>query len=415
MDMFTGKQYLMIDIANSFGLDKENWDVRIKWYEDNKHQLDKLVSKAKEPAMFYAGVQAMKKVEAKQPIGYPISLDATSSGLQILAALTGDEKAGRLCNVIDAGKRMDAYVELFHIMKHNMSQIDSTAAGKLERDDLKQAIMTSLYGSEKIPKLVFGEGVQLRCFFATMKTEAPLAWSLNEAFLSLWNPDATEYNWVLPDGFHVRTKVMDVQKEVVHFNNNKYEVSYKVNRAKEKGRSLGANTIHSLDGMMVREITRRCDYNPARIAKIEEIINTRETFVFAPLPTRRHDDHLGAEDDKMVENLWDLYMQSGYLSARILDHLDMYNIYKVDIPTIEELIATLPKKPFKVVSVHDCFRVLPTYGNDLRIQYNLQLMLLNKSDVLSYLLRQITGNKNMSAPKGNLNPDDILNSNYALS
>lgn len=409
MQQFTGKQYLMIDIANNFGLDKKLWDERMKWYEDNQYQLDQLVNKAAEPALYFAGVQAMKKVEQKQPIGYGISLDATSSGLQILAAITCDEKAARLCNVINTGNREDAYVNLFHIMKNNMLKIDAGQAGNLKREDLKDAIMTSLYGSEAIPKLVFGEGAQLRCFYHTMEEEAPLAWQLNQAFLAMWNPEATEYNWVLPDNFHVKTKVMDTETEVVHFNNNKYDIHTKVNRAKEKGRSLGANTIHSLDGMIVREISRRCDYDVLQIANVRNFCThiKNGSIVMGQL--------LDDADAAMVKLLWSHYQETGYLSARILDHLYAHNSSLINVNDILDLIDSMPAKPFKVISVHDCFRCLPTYGNDLRKQYNLQLALLAKSEILSSLISQIIG-KPFKAPKGNPNMwKDILDADYALS
>ena len=63
----------------------------------------------------------------------------------------------------------------------------------------------------------------------------------------------------------------------------------------------------------------------------------------------------------------------------------------------------------------DCFRCLPNYGNDLRKQYNLQLHLIAKSNMLSDLLSQLLGYK-MHVPK--LDPtlaNDILKANYALS
>ena len=105
---FTGRQYLMIDIASNFGMDKNLWDDRLNWFHANEPHLETLVSQAAEPALFFAGVQAYRAVIRNEPIGYMISLDATSSGLQFLACLTGDDKAAKLCNVIDTGYREDA-------------------------------------------------------------------------------------------------------------------------------------------------------------------------------------------------------------------------------------------------------------------------------------------------------------------
>lgn len=132
---FTGHEYLKIDIANSMGLDKLTWDERLNWFEVNEYQLETMVNQAAEPALFYAGVKAWRDVQAGNPIGYMISLDATSSGLQILAALTGDRSAAQLCNVVDTGKREDAYTAIYQAM---LLQIGDTA--KISRDAVKQAI-----------------------------------------------------------------------------------------------------------------------------------------------------------------------------------------------------------------------------------------------------------------------------------
>ena len=137
---FTGLQYLKIDIANNWGLDKLKWDERIEWFDQNESQLDTLVSKADSPALFYAGVQAWKAHKAGQPSGYPISLDGCSSGLQILACLVGDRKAAELCNVVDTGKREDAYTVVYHWM---LEQLKEFANGTmLDRNPVKKAIMT---------------------------------------------------------------------------------------------------------------------------------------------------------------------------------------------------------------------------------------------------------------------------------
>jgi hypothetical protein len=403
---FTGKEYLKIDIANNYGLDKLTWHERINWFDQNEHQLDALVPSAAEPALFYAGKKAWQDVIAGNPIGYMISLDATSSGLQLLAALTGDRSAAQLCNVVDVGTRQDAYDAIYRNM---LNTIQDTA--KVSRDMTKDAIMTSLYGSKAIPKKVFGEGALLDVFYDTMKQVAPGAWELNEAFLTFWNPNALSHDWVLPDNFHVHVKVMHQTRETVHFLNEPFDVFYNVNEPMAEGRSLGANTIHSIDGMIVREITRRCDYNPKRIERIYKWI--AEGPRKDGWGTNREND-----DDELVVTLWQHYQDSGFLSARILDHLHPSNLGHVNIRDIKELLDSLPPKPFKVISIHDCFRCLPHYGNDLRKQYNLQLQLVSKSNLLAYLIAQILNRSTGSIQIGKLDPTlsvDIINTNYALS
>ena len=63
----------------------------------------------------------------------------------------------------------------------------------------------------------------------------------------------------------------------------------------------------------------------------------------------------------------------------------------------------------------DCFRCLPTYGNDLRYQYNLQLQLIAQSNLLGNLISQIIGKP---VRIGKLDPDlhlEIIEANYSLS
>ena len=403
MREFSPREYLKMDIASNYGndMDKQNWEVRLQWFEDNEFQLTQLVDTAEEPALFYAGVQAWEAVNRGEPTGYPISLDATSSGLQILAVLTGDEKAASICNVIDVGYRCDAYTIVYQRMVDKLGE-----SARIDREDTKQAIMTSLYGSQAVPKEVFGEGILLRSFLTTMMESAPGAWELNQAFLSIWDSNALSNDWVLPDNFHVRVKVMSQKKEVVHFFNQPVDTYYKVNAPIESGRSLGANITHSIDGMMVREITRRCDYNPVVVKRVQRLI-----FTAWDKPEEYEDN----QDNRMVLTLWEHYMETGYLSARILDHITAENITMVDRIVIQELLDSLPVKPFKVISVHDCFRVLPSYGNDIRKQYNLQLMLLAKSNLLQNLLSQLLGRKITVDKQDPSLYQRIMATNYALS
>jgi hypothetical protein len=401
MQTFTGREYLKIDIANSFGHDKLTWQQRIGWFDANRSILDSLVPQAEEPALFYAGIKAYYDVEAGLPTGYMISLDATSSGLQLLACLTGDSFAAKLCNVVETGNREDAYTFIY---QHMLRVIKDTS--KISRDDTKQAIMTAFYNSKAVPKKIFGEGALLDVFYDTLKELAPGAWELNEAMLSFWDPNALEHSWVLPDNFHVHIKVMAQVRETVHFVNEPFDVFYNINAPIAEGRSLGANTIHSIDGMIVRELTRRCFYKPNRIQQIKSILNT---------PTHRYKSEDVSTADRMVQTLWAHYTDSGYLSARILDYLTIGNMGHVDPQAIDELVGSLPEKPFKIISIHDCFRCLPHYGNDMREQYTHQLRLIAQSNMLQSIISQLLGRQ---VQIGKFDPNLHLNvgqSNYALS
>ncbi len=401
MELFTGKEYLKIDIANNFGLDKHEWYERIAWFDQNEHQLDTLVKQAEEPALFYAGIQAWKRVKEGKPNHYPISLDATSSGIQILACLTGDRKAAELCNVINVGKRMDAYKRLYDIM---VDTIGDTA--KIDRKDTKSAIMTAFYGSTAMPKQVFGEGTLLTAFHDTMKDNAPGAWELNETMLAIWDPEATINEWVMPDNFHVKVKVMDTVKEKVHFMNEPIEVSYSINKPIEQGRSLGANMTHSIDGMIVREMTRRCSYDRTMVLNVIEVL----TDCKGKSDTR--------EKDKMLQTLLDHYDDSGFMSARVLQYIDnknVGNITRKQSAAVWDVINSLPSKPFNVIAVHDCFRCLPNYGNDLRKQYNQILSDIARSDMLSYIVSQILKRRITVNKLDSTMYMDILDADYALS
>lgn len=399
MQTFKPLEYLKIDIANSFGLDKKDWCERIKWFDDNEHQLMNLMKDAENVAQYYAGLVALRDIKAGKPTGYLISLDATSSGIQILSVLTGDRKAAQVCNVLDTGHRRDAYTDLYKVMQTKVVEICGATGSKFERGDLKQAIMTSYYGSKAIPKKVFGDGALLMAFYKTLEEETPYAWKLNKAFLDMWDPEAHMYDWVMPDNFHVKIKVMDKVQETVVFMGEAFTTERSENRPTPSGRSIGANVTHSIDGFIVRELERRCNYDPRMRARVQQ------TIIDGP----------GEKvENLMVKTLWDLYQQSGYLSARILDYLDSSNIHMVDTDVIQDMLDSMPEKPFEVIAVHDCFKVHLNYGNDLRKQYNLQLSLIAKSNLLSYVLTQLLGYDIPVVKKSHF-ADEVLHANYALS
>lgn len=400
---FTPLQYLQIDIASNYGLDKETWNTRLEWFRENEHQLADLAVEAENPALYAAGLMAYDLAKAGKPVHYMISLDATASGAQIMAATVGCRKSAELCNVVDTGNREDFYTRI-----HEGVLARCPDANDITRAQSKQAGMTHLYNSKAEPRKAYGaDSPALQAFYQTFAEDAPGVEQLNQAIYRMRNPEATEYNWVLPDNFHAGYKVEDILYYNVEFMGQQKTIAVKSQQPNDQDRALGANVIHSIDGMIVREIIRRCDYDVEVYTELAEML-MQETW----LPASSHTKF--TKDDEMVQTLWSHYQQTGFLSARIIDHLTMYNVYMVDYSVILKLLKSMPKKPFKVLAVHDCFRVHPNYGNDIREQYNNLLSLLANSTILDSVLSQAT-QKSWYVPKFDHIVTDIKDANYALS
>lgn len=96
-----------------------------------------------------------------------------------------------------------------------------------------------------------------------------------------------------------------------------------------------------IDGMLVREMTRRCDYDPEHIAKITRWVNEC-----------RGGTSRSRDNDKLVMRLADLHRESGFLSARVLEYVDSANMGHIEPGALLTLVQSLPAKPFQVLSVH---------------------------------------------------------------
>lgn len=406
---FDPKEYLLMDIAANYGLDKEDWDVRLDWAESHLMEMQAvsemdqsmlststLMKEAEEPAMMYAGIMAYRNVMLNKPIGYGISLDATASGIQFLSIMAGCEKSAQVCNVIPssatADHREDAYTTLYGSMK---TRVPAELITNVTRAMSKDGIMTAFYGSKAVPKRHFGEGDMLTSFYDTLETDTPGAWALNVYLQGLWREYALGHAWVLPDNFHVIVKEMNQVSRTVQWGNQPTDVFVTKNVGTKKGLSLCPNVTHSVDAMVVREMQRRCSLT--MVDQIKAVEQRRTT----------------AEDHAMVEALWENYMQSGFMSSRILEFMGADHIDMLYSRTIQNLLHSLPKKAFKLITIHDCFRCLPSYGNDLRKQYNQILFELAKSNLLKFLVDQIS-DRPQNIHKGGLVPSQILQSNYSI-
>jgi hypothetical protein len=211
----------------------------------------------------------------------------------------------------------------------------------------------------------------------------------------------------MPDGFSVHIKTMTTQVSNVMFMNELIQVQVQVNEGTESGISLPAHTAHTVDGMIVREMTARCMYDQNMLLDLLDLCVTGTS-------KRKLSSTERAENTRLARSLWDHYLVCGFLSARILQYLNEDTLDLVRSTAVHDLIKSLPEKPFEVLTIHDAFRCLPSYGNDLRKTYNQILYELSCSNILVYLASQIVGHPVTMVPK-TFDHSKILEATYSLS
>lgn len=394
---FTPTDFLLSEVAGRYGKDKISWSDRLLWTLIHKEELDELAVSAKEPILYQSALQALKDVREGKPTGYPVMFDCSASGMQLLSILTGDRNAARICNVIGQSFT-DPYMYLHERMQERLGTNET-----VERDPVKKAIMTSLYGSEAEPEKLFSDS-GLGAFYDTMETELPLCWELNTVILDfLKTSNAETYAWVMPDNFHVNCPVTETVYSEVKCLGTLQIVGQKVQQPHYRNRSLGANLTHATESFLVRELIRRCNLDPANRSAAINLIESGSARYKG----------ITKKNTEMVQTLWNLYEQTGFLSARILEHLDNRSFELVDANIIAQLLETIPDKTFAIKSVHDCFAVHPNNALDLLLVFRNLYAELSKSNMLNYLLHSVMGvdfqiqTEDMSK--------DILKSEYILT
>lgn len=275
----TPLQYIKVDIANNYGHDKMDWQDRIDWVDaqDNLRGLF-MTAPMKSKFQYLSAVMAYEDAIAGVPTGHVVGLDATASGLQLFAALTGCVKTATRVNLVDTGRREEAY----GYMARTMSNL---CDDYISRDRIKNPLMTFFYGSKAEPESIFGKGTnELRQFYRTIETDLPGGMYGMEQIQSCWQSGVKAHKFTLPDGHTAHVRVMQeysAKIEVSEFavNGKAPTFTFKTERNEpmEKGISLAANVIHGIDGYVVREMRRRC------YASGFEILTIHDDFRCSPI------------------------------------------------------------------------------------------------------------------------------------
>ncbi len=415
MKHYSGYEYLCIDVANHYGLDKQVFEDRIQWTQDHLQELETLSDRAECQPLYKKAVMALRKALNGIPTGHLVEADSSASGIQIMSAITGCHAGGMSTNLIAPNRRVDAYGELTKEMNKILGN-----NFKVSRADAKQCLMTCMYGSKNKPIEIFGKDTpELNAFYSAAVTIAPGAWELLQVLLASWQPYALSHEWRLPDGFDAKVKVMvkhEKRIEVDELDGASFTYQYYVNEGEKKGLSLVANCIHSIDALIVREMHRRCNYDT-------DIINKGALLIEAELLRRimggiQDTDDEVLDIDGKVSYYIEQYERSGMPSVVIVPWLDCLNVTGLSRKHLEALATIvnemLEHKSFELVTIHDCFKAHPNNMNVVRKQYINILAELAESEILSDLLSQIRGTKGTYKKSSNNLSNFIRKSEYAL-
>lgn len=261
-EVITNFDNLSVAIANHAGKDKLTWQERIDWTGD---QVPEDIE-WKEPILGRKAVRAWQDAIDGKPSGYVMSLDSTSSGLQIMAALSGCHETARLTNCMDPTKRYDLYKEVADLMNKKLAK-------PVPQKVTKQVTMTHFYNSKATPKALLSDK-ELPVFYDCVKGLLPGAEAVMETINECWDDQADHHSWTMPDGHTVYVPVVEgVNATYTDHELGEIPLRYYTQTHSDNYRSLAPNVCHSVDGYVAREMIRRCNFQLSHI---------HDCFVFSP-------------------------------------------------------------------------------------------------------------------------------------
>lgn len=419
MQTFTGWQYLLIEVANHFGLDKFIFEDRIQWATKNLHQLEQLADQVtlKDRPLYIKTVQTIRKAQQGIATGHLTGFDASCSGIQIMSVLTGCEAGARSTGLIDPNVRADAYTQATQVM----NRLLGGSGISVPRSQAKDALMTAFYGSSAQPKAIFGDGTDaLDAFYKAAQEVAPGAWELLNDLMSTWNNKALAHCWQLPDGFEAKVKVKtqaETRIEVDELGGSSFTYQYTEYRPLPQGhkdaKSNPANVVHSIDAYVVRSIQRRCNYDFSLALSVQGLITEELERRVAKINTKPV-----LPMSPAITYYTNLFSRHQVADVVIMKHLNADQIRYLSTDHLEKLGSIVESmlcyEPFEVVTVHDEFKCHPNNMNYLRSQYINIMCDLAEGTVLNSILTDLIGKPvQYNKIKHDLS-EKIAHGNYAL-
>ena len=295
-----GMEWIKFQLATTYGLDKATMQERLEWVDksENRELVHRVWSdpigniadweNADEPWLFLAACNEWYELhyEHRFHTHLPVAVDATCSGLQILAGLAKDASTARMVNVIGSEKPQDAYAV---IASKSMDAIPDRLKPHWDRKVTKRCVMTIPYNAKPFSNRSYirdafkEKGVDVekeeltqcvKAVRAAMNEVVPGAMSvmkwIEQEIARAIKSGADEITWTTPSGFNVKQRLMKTSKQIIqtqlmgrcaiHLAGTEVGVDLKHHK-----NATAPNLIHSLDASLLHLATTSTNFPIALI------------------------------------------------------------------------------------------------------------------------------------------------------
>ena len=328
------ERWIRFQVATTYGLDKETLNDRLSWTYRSEHEIELIATDpianlplwegVEEPWQFLAACDEMYHCVIKRDrisTGLPIAIDATCSGLQILAGLAKDKSTAQLVNVLPSDKPQDAYKV---VAEESKSNIPERLRPYWDRKKTKRVVMTIPYNAKPFSNRTYirdalkDDEIEIEKEELTQTVNAVrdamnvivpgpmkvMKWIESEVSKAI-KRGAKQLEWVTPSGFIVNQQIFKKEYERITLQvlgqcNMRVSTgdTGTVDKARHKA-ATAPNLIHSLDASLL--CLSALDFNNP-IALIHDSVLCRATdMTELSKIVREKYMHLFAEHDYLTD------------------------------------------------------------------------------------------------------------------
>ena len=285
--------WLSFQVATTYGLDKETLEDRHQWVSKNTDLITKVATdpvrylseweEVDEPWQFMASCHEYYHcciAKDKLTTGLMVAVDATCSGLQILAGMAADKSTAELVNVVPSEKPSDAYKAVAEKAKEFLP---SYMHPWMNRSVCKRTVMTIPYNATKdssrkyIREALLEKGIDptkdeltqvVNAVYSSMDSIVPgpmevMRWIKKHVGQYIRN-GATEVQWVTPSGFIVNQRRDDIETKQMQLQLlGRTQIRLPTGKSKpsptKHKSSTAPNYIHSFDASILHRSFNQFD------------------------------------------------------------------------------------------------------------------------------------------------------------